>query len=64
MRNHVEAAVREQRSVSVDHPGMKGRIREIAVKNLFSPLLPEGVRLEVDPKAWTVFAHSLSGAAD
>jgi Domain of unknown function (DUF6602) len=39
LRN-IEMAIKEAQDASgVDHPGMKGKIREIAVKNLFTPLL-------------------------
>ena len=30
---------------NVDHPGMKGKIREIAVKNLFKPLLTKNIAI-------------------
>jgi len=40
VKAHINAAISEaQIAAEVDHPGMMGTIREIAIKNLFGPLL-------------------------
>lgn len=40
IKSNIDTAIREALNASeVDHPGMKGTIREIAIKNLFEPLL-------------------------
>ncbi len=40
IKNYIEKAIEEaQNAADLDHPGMMGTIREIAIKNLFEPLL-------------------------
>lgn len=34
----------------VEHPGLKGRIREIAAKRIFEPILPEDFKIKVSGK--------------
>lgn len=40
VRDYIDTAIRDARSAAaVNHSGMRGTIREIAIKNLFAPLL-------------------------
>jgi hypothetical protein len=46
VRDRIDTAIREaQSAMNVDHPGMRGRIREIAVGNLFEPMLTGQVNI-------------------
>lgn len=44
--NNINYAIQEAKdAINANHPGLEGRIREIAVSNLFKPLLMEGISL-------------------
>lgn len=46
VRDRIDTAIREAQSATeVDHPGMRGKIREIAIGNLFEPLLTGQVNI-------------------
>ncbi len=40
---NIKTAIRDFNDIAYEeHPGLKGKIRERATKNLFEPLLPQG----------------------